>query len=93
MAYRFFLPQLTKTTGYSLITTDAAVISNGSSLSHVLASAVDCAAGFTVIIKNIHSTACTLTSAAGNIERQSTIAVPPSGSYTFLSDGTNWWII
>jgi hypothetical protein len=84
----------TKTSNYSMTTSDAVIVANGSSLTITLPSAVTATAtGKFYTVKNIHTTSCTVASAAGTIDGASTKSLVQYAALSVVSDGTNWMVV
>lgn len=89
-----FAQLATKTANYGLTSTDSVIIANGSSLTITLPSAVTVGiTGKPYVVKNIHSTTCTLASTAGTIDGSATQSLAQYVSLSVVSDGTNWQVI
>lgn len=84
----------TKTSNYGMSIEDSLIISNGTSLTITLPSAVSAgASGKVYTVKNIHSTSATLASAAGTIDGVTTKTLVQYAAYSVVSDGANWMVI
>jgi hypothetical protein len=84
----------TKTGNYSMTTSDAAIVANGSSITITLPSAVTAGAtGKEYTVKNRHTTNCTVASAAGTIDGTATKSLVQYASLTVVSDGANWMVV
>lgn len=83
----------TKTTSYTTAVADSVIIGNGSNITVTLMSAVTATSGRVFTVKNKHSTNLTVASAAGTIDGATTKVLPQWGFATFVSDGTNWFIV
>lgn len=84
----------TKTTDYTLTTSDYLVIMNGASKTATLPDATNAnSVGRFYLVKNIHATAATLASAGGTIDGASTQPINQYNALTVVSDGTQWLIV
>jgi hypothetical protein len=86
----------TVTSGYNMTTANGAVLANATTGSFTIQLPTAVGATSTVyVIKRIDTSAnvVTVTSAGGTIDTYASIAMSALTSYTFISDGTNWWII
>lgn len=87
------LTVLTKTASYALALTDQLVVGNGASITLTLPSAVTAGAGKTFRLKNVHSSALTVASAAGTIDGAATKSLAQWASATYVSTGAVWYSI
>jgi hypothetical protein len=85
----------TKTAAYTALLTDSVVLANpsGGAFTVTLPAAT---LGQQVIVKNIDNTTgnqVTVVPATGTIDGGSSVALASYTSNTFVSDGTNWWMV
>lgn len=89
----FITPVATKTTDYTLISTDAVVLCNGT-MTATLPSAATAGSGRQYTVKNIHASATvTLAATAGTIDSSATASIAAKGVAKAVSDGSNWWLV
>lgn len=86
-------PIATKTANYTLTTSDAVILSNNTTLTMTLPSAVAVGAGRSFTVKNLHATLCTVASTAGTIDGAATQSLLQYESITVVSDATNWHVV
>ena len=91
-----YLSVSTKTSNYSIANSDYVILANAASgsITITLPSATT-SNGQTFIIKRIDqaATAVTILSTSGTMDSQTSISLNSLVSLTFISDGSNWWII
>lgn len=89
----FITPLATKTSDYTLTSTDAVVLCNGT-MTATLPSATTAGSGRQYTVKNIHASATvTLAATAGTIDSSATASIAAKGVARAVSDGTNWWLV
>ncbi len=79
------------TSNYTVIDTDGIIFANGSSVTVSLPSATSSGAGKQFVVKNLNAANAFVNAAGGNVEGGGQATLATNVSYTFTSDGTNWW--
>lgn len=84
----------TKTANYTMTTADTLILSNGTTLTITLPSAVTAGAtGKQYTVKNINASAATLGATAGTIDGATTKTINQYESFSVVSDGSNWQVV
>ncbi|HSX34608.1 MAG TPA: hypothetical protein VLF62_03105 [Candidatus Saccharimonadales bacterium] len=81
------------TSNYNVASNDGIIFANGAAVTVTLPSATGAGAGKTFAVKNINAANAFVNAAGGNVEGIGQATVGQNISYTFASDGTDWWQI
>jgi hypothetical protein len=81
----------TVATNYTVVSTDAVIFANGATVTVTLPSGTAAGAGRQYVVKNLNAASAFVNAAGGNVEGIGQVTLAQNISFTFTSDGTNWW--
>ncbi|HSE61627.1 MAG TPA: hypothetical protein VLA88_05025 [Candidatus Saccharimonadales bacterium] len=81
----------TVTANATVSATDGVIFANGAAVTVSLPSGTTAGAGRQYIVKNLNAANAFVNSLGGNVEGIGQVTVASGVSYTFTSDGTDWW--